>query len=131
MSAPEIRVVTEEEEAARTYSIFDVVLPVIDSAVQCVLPQNSVGRFVKRLVKDDGMGALLKGHNATQRCHFRALVARATDLTFRLAAYARRDADLTPHMVDAVRLCAIYICIYISIYIYIYIYICEGKTCIY
>ena len=88
----------------------------IDSTVQCVLPQNSVGRFVKRLVKDDGMGALLKGHNATQRCHFRALVARATDLTFRLAAYARRDADLTPHMVDAVRLCAIYICIYISIY---------------
>ena len=63
------------------------------------------------------MGALLKGHNATQRCHFRALVARATDLTFRLAAYARRDADLTPHMVDAVRLCAIYICIYIYIYI--------------
>ena len=90
----------------------------IDSTVQCVLPQNSVGRFVKRLVKDDGMGALLKGHNATQRCHFRALVARATDLTFRLAAYARRDADLTPHMVDAVRLCAIYICIYIYIYIY-------------
>ena len=50
MSAPEIRVVTEEEEAARTYSIFDVVLPVIDSSVLCVLPRNSVGRFVNTYI---------------------------------------------------------------------------------
>ena len=65
--APELHVVTSEEEADRRYSIFDVVLPVVDSEVRCVLPKNSVRKFVKKLVKKDGMGDLLKSsENATQ-----------------------------------------------------------------
>ena len=71
--APELHVVTSEEEADRRYSIFDVVLPVVDSEVRCVLPKNSVRKFVKKLVKKDGMGDLLKSsENATQARHVSA-----------------------------------------------------------
>ena len=37
--------------------------------------------------------------NRWQRCNFRSLVVRPTDLQYKLATYSDRDSDLTSHMV--------------------------------
>jgi hypothetical protein len=58
--APDIHCVSAEDERQRRFSIFEVVLPVVDSEVRCVLPKNSIRKFVKKLVKKDGMGDVLK-----------------------------------------------------------------------
>jgi tRNA(Glu) U13 pseudouridine synthase TruD len=102
-TAPDIHVVTPEEERDRAFSIFEVVLPVVDSDVRCVLPTNGVGKFVKRLVKAEGMADVLKnGDNATQRCGFRSLVVRPQELDYKLIGYTDRDSDITPSVVSVV-----------------------------
>ena len=99
--APDIHVVSAQEERERAFSIFEVVLPVVDGDVRCVLPRNGVGKFIRRLVKAEGMSDVLRGgDNATQRCGFRSLVVRPQELVHKLICYSDRDADLTHSMVS-------------------------------
>ena len=95
---PETHIVTAEDVASKTYSIFDVVLPLPGHTV--ILPNNVIGQYMKDLLAKDGLsleffGKCLPSEHRMNGA-YRPLMQMPKDFEWNFFEYSDPNEELVP-----------------------------------
>ena len=92
---PEVRALTSEDVSSQSYSIRDVVLPLLGS--DSVLPPNAIGDYYLELLAADGLSMdMFRSCDAAYREKgaYRRMLQCPTDFVYKLIPYDDIDAEL-------------------------------------